>query len=192
VVIITAKNEEDIMHTLLKFWLALLCLLPLVGHSADQFPAQQTFVGQTLTLNGKGVRTKAFFNLYNAGLYVQEKSTDASAILSGNQPSAMRLEITSSMITSEKMEEAVREGFKQSTTDPAIQPRIEQLIAVFKEAIKEGDVYDFVYQSSNVEIIKNGKPSATITGNDFKQALFGIWLGEKPVQASLKKALLGQ
>lgn len=180
------------MRTLLKFWLALLCLLPLVGDAADAFPTQQTFAGQALNLNGKGIRTKAFFNLYTAGLYVQEKSTDAAVILAANQPTAMRLEITSGMITSEKMEAAVREGFKQSSSDPALQPRIEQLITVFKEAIKEGDVYDFVYTPAKVVIIKNGKPSATIAGNDFKQALFGIWLGENPVQASLKKALLGQ
>jgi hypothetical protein len=31
-----------------------------------------------------------------------------------------------------------------------------------------------------------------IAGLDFKQALYGIWLGNKPVQASLKKALLGK
>lgn len=180
------------MRTLLKFWLALLCLLPVIGFAADNFPVQQTFAGQTLTLNGKGIRTKAFFNLYTAGLYLQAKSTDAAAILSADQAMAMRLEITSGMITSEKMEEAVREGFKKSTADPAIQPRIEQLITVFKEEIKEGDIYDFVYKPANVVIIKNGKQSASIAGNDFKQAFYGIWLGENPVQASLKKALLGQ
>jgi hypothetical protein len=180
------------MRTLFKFWLAFLCLLAVPGHAADNFPAQQTFAGQALTLNGKGIRTKAIFNLYTAGLYLQAKSKDASAILAANTPTAMRLEITSSMITSARMEEAVREGFKKSTSDPAIQPRIEQLISVFKEEIKEGDVYDFVYKPTNVIIIKNGKQAATIAGADFKQAFFGIWLGANPVQASLKKALLGQ
>ena len=180
------------MRTLFKFWLALLCLLPVLGHTADNFPAQQNFAGEALNLNGKGIRTKAIFSLYTAGLYLQAKSTDAAAILAADTPSAVRLEITSSMITSEKMEEAVREGFKKSTSDPAIQPRIEQLIGVFKEEIKEGDVYDFVYKPANVMILKNGKQSARIAGNDFKQAFFGIWLGENPVQASLKKALLGQ
>ncbi|MDD5393567.1 MAG: chalcone isomerase family protein [Thiothrix sp.] len=180
------------MRTLVKLWLALLCLLPAFSHAADNFTAQQTFAGQALSLNGKGVRTKAIFDLYTAGLYLQAKSSDAPAILAGNQAMAIRLEVTSSMITSERMEEAVREGFKKSTSDPAIQPRIEQLIAVFKEEIKQGDLYDFVYKPQSIAIIKNGKSSATIAGNDFKQAFFGIWLGEKPVQASLKKALLGQ
>lgn len=180
------------MRNLLKFWLALLCLLPVFSHAADNFPAQQSFAGQALTLNGKGIRTKAFFDLYTAGLYLQAKSTDAATILSADQPMAIRLEITSGMITSEKMEEAVREGFKKSTADPAIQPRIEQLITVFKAEIKEGDLYDFVYKPTNVVILKNGKQAATIAGNDFKQAFYGIWLGANPVQASLKKALLGQ
>lgn len=180
------------MQTLLKFWLALLCLLPLTGHSADAFPTQQTFAGQTLTLNGKGVRTKAFFNLYTAGLYLPAKNTDASAILSSKQPSAMRLEITSSMITSENMESAVREGFKHSSNDPALESRIEQLIAVFKETIKEGDIYDFIHTTGTLSVVKNGNAATTIAGDDFKRALFGIWLGDKPVQAGLKTALLGQ
>ncbi|MEB4590687.1 chalcone isomerase family protein, partial [Candidatus Thiothrix sp. Deng01] len=108
------------MRTVLKFWLALLCLLPAAGFAADNFPAQQTFAGQTLVLNGKGVRTKLLFNLYTAGLYLQAKSTDAAAILAAAKPMAMRLEITSGVITSAKMEEAVREGFKKSTADPNI------------------------------------------------------------------------
>jgi hypothetical protein len=31
-----------------------------------------------------------------------------------------------------------------------------------------------------------------IAGEDFYRALLKIWLGEKPVQADLKKALLGE
>lgn len=180
------------MRTLLKFWLVTLFLLPAFSHAADNFPAQQTFAGQSLTLNGKGVRTKLLFNLYTAGLYLQGKSTDASAILATEKPLAMRLEVTSAMITSEKMEEAVRAGFKQSSSDPNLQPRIEQLITVFKEPIKQGDIYDFAYRPGALAIIKNGNNATNIAGADFKQAFFGIWLGAKPVQASLKKALLGQ
>lgn len=181
------------MKLLIKFWLALLCLLPLAGFAADHFPAQQAFAGQTLNLNGKGVRTKAIFSLYTAGLYLPSKSNDAAAILAAEQPMALRMEITSSMITSEKMEEAVREGFKKAVADTApLQARIDQLIAVFKQPIKEGDIYDFVYQPNKLAIIKNGTSAATIEGSDFKQAFYGIWLGNNPVQGNLKKALLGQ
>lgn len=180
------------MQRLFAAALMFLMFLPLASQ-ADNFPAKQNFVGQNLVLNGKGVRTKLVFNLYTAGLYVTAPSKDAAALLDAKQPLALRMEVTSSMITSENMEEAVREGFQKSAGAnlAALQPRIENLIKVFKQPIKEGDVYDFVYKPQNMIIIKNGSNAGTISGADFKQAFFGIWLGAKPVQANLKGALLG-
>lgn len=182
-----------VMHRLLTAALTLWLLLPLASQAADNFPAKQTFAGQALSLNGKGVRTKLVFNLYTAGLYVTAPSKDANALLDAKQALALRMEITSSMITSENMEEAVREGFQKSAGAnlTALQAKIESLIQVFKQPIKEGDVYDFVYKPQSTVIIKNGRNAATIAGVDFKQALFGIWIGAKPVQANLKSALLG-
>lgn len=181
------------MRTVSKSWLMLLLwLVPLLTQAANNFPPQQTFAGQTLVLNGQGVRTKAVFDLYHAGLYLPTKNNDADAILAAEDPMAIRLEITSGMITSENMEEAVREGFKKTGATADLQPKIEQLIKVFQtEAIKKGDIYDFVYKPSATTIIKNGKNATSIAGAEFKQAFFGIWLGKDPAQLSLKKALLG-
>lgn len=171
----------------------LLMLLP--GLSvADNFPAQQAFAGQNLTLNGKGVRTRLFFNLYTAGLYLQQANKDADAIIAANQPMALRLEITSAMITSETMSSAVQDGFALSAGSnlAALQARIDQLIKIFSAKINEGDIYDFVYRPQQTLIIKNGQNAGAISGADFKQALYAIWLGKQPVQASLKQQLLGQ
>lgn len=182
------------MRTLYQLWVALLCLLPLSGFADgnNHFPVTQSFAGQSLQLNGMGSRNKWMIHLYDAGLYLKGKQSDAATILAANEPMAMRLVITSSMITSEKMEGAVREGFKKSPARSDISREIEQLIAVFKTRIKVGDVYDFVYRPSSMAVIKNGAAAANIAGVDFKQAFFGIWLGNNPAQASLKKALLGQ
>lgn len=184
---------NTVMHRVLIAALMLFMLLPLTSQAADNFPAKQNFAGQALVLNGKGVRTKLVFNLYTAGLYTAAANKDANALLDAKQPLALRMEVTSGMITSENMEEAVREGFQKSAGAnlTALQPKIESLIQVFKQPIKEGDVYDFVYKPQNTIIIKNGKNAATIAGADFKQALFGIWIGAKPVQGNLKSALLG-
>ena len=187
---------KALSHVGLRCLLAMLFVLSFsvqTVSAADNFPAEQPFAGAKLSLNGKGIRSKLIFNLYTAGLYLVAPNKDANAILTINQPMAMRLEITSSMITSENMEEAVREGFQKSAGAgaAALQPRIDQLIAVFKQPIKEGDIYDFVYRPQNLLIIKNGQNAATIAGADFKQAFYGIWLGTNPAQASLKAALLG-
>ena len=43
-----------------------------------------------------------------------------------------------------------------------------------------------------VLIYKNNKDMGIMPGLDFKQALFGIWLCNKPADKDLKKGMLGK
>ena len=162
------------------------------GH---KIPDQLAAADKQLLLNGAGLRDKFMIDLYVGGLYLAEKSSDANAIIAADKPMALRLLIVSSRITSENMTEATLEGFGHSLGDKqaAMQPKIEQFLAAFKEEIKEGDVFEMLYlPGDGVAVSKNGKPLDTIDGLDFKAALFGIWLGEPPAQKSLKKGMLGK
>ena len=107
---------------------------------------------------------------------------------------AIRLHIISGKITSEKMSKATREGFEKSTdkNTVAISSEIDQFISAFSDPIKEGDVFEFVNTASGVNVTKNGSDKATFTSPEFKQALFGIWLSDHPVQGKLKKGMLGK
>ena len=151
--------------------------------------------GQTLVLNGAGVRTKYFIDLYVGGLYLKQKTGAADKIMASDEPMAIRLNIISSLITSEKMEAATREGFINATGGAAapLADRLEGFIAVFQEKINKEDVYEFVYVPAiGTKISKNGKLKTTIQGIDFKKALFGIWLCAKPAQENLKAQMLGR
>jgi hypothetical protein len=168
--------------------------------------AQKTIIGVTLPatvkkdnselmLNGGGVRKKVFFKLYVAGLYLQSKTTNGYEVIMADKEMMMRLTITSGMISSENMSEAIEEGFEKSmngNTAP-LKEKIEAFINTFKkEQIKEGDVFEIWYVPNvGVQPYKNGKQQSTITSIDFKKALFGIWFSGNPVDADLKKALLG-
>ena len=44
---------------------------------------------------------------------------------------------------------------------------------------------------TGTQISLNGRLLGTIAGVDFNRALLRIWLGNVPVQADLKKAMLG-
>ena len=46
--------------------------------------------------------------------------------------------------------------------------------------------------NEGVVVYKNGAKKGTIEGYDFKRALFGIWLCDKPADADLKSAMLGK
>ena len=152
--------------------------------------------GETnLELNGVGIRSKYFIKLYVGGLYLQNKTKDANKVLNADEPMAIRLHIISSMITSEKMEESTREGFENSmggNTD-AFKGEIEMFIKVFKNEIKDGDIFNMIYTpAKGVEVYKNNKLTTTIGNPKFKKALFGIWLGDDPAQDSLKEDMLGE
>lgn len=160
-----------------------------------KLPNSETFQDQTLTLNGAGVREKLWIDLYAGGLYLPKKSSDASAIISGNEPMSIKLHIVSKLITSDKMMDAVSEGFENSTngnTKP-LAPKIEKFQSFFLDEIKKNDVFDIVYlPSKGVMVFKNDKELGIIDGMDFKKALFGIWLSNKPADDDLKEAMLGK
>jgi hypothetical protein len=145
-------------------------------------------------LNGAGVRSKFFMDLYVGGLYLENKSNNPQEIIEADEPMAIRLHIISSLITSKKMENATREGFENATkgnTEP-IKSQIEEFISVFKEKIEENDIFDLIYMpGKGLEVYKNSEFKSRIEGLTFKQALFGIWLCDKPAQKSLKKEMLG-
>ena len=60
----------------------------------------------------------------------------------------------------------------------------------FGEA-KEGSVVTLDFVDGATKIGLNGAARGTIHGEAFNEALMRIWLGDHPVQADLKKAMLG-
>lgn len=159
-------------------------------------PATLKAGDETISLNGGGIRKKLFFKLYVGGLYLAKKSSDANTIISADEAMAVKLQITSGMISSENMSEAITEGFENSTngnTAP-LKSKITEFVNTFKkEEIVEGNVFDVIYVPGvGVQSYKNGKLQGTIEGMDFKKALFGIWLCDKPADEDLKAAMLGK
>jgi hypothetical protein len=162
--------------------------------SGHQIPDALTVEGTQLVLNGAGMREKFFIDLYVGGLYLPAKNQDAKAIISADSPMTIRLQIVSDRINSKNMTEATLEGFQNATggNTASLQAKIDEFLKTFQEAIKIGDVFELTYvPEKGVQIYKNGALANTIAGKPFKEALFGIWLSEKPAQKSLKEGMLG-
>ncbi|MFT5593239.1 MAG: hypothetical protein ACI8SR_001611 [Oceanicoccus sp.] len=176
----------------------LMTMLSVVAQAKEvagvNLPDSLSAQDQSLALNGVGIRSKFFMDIYAAGLYLSETSKEAKSIIEQDKPMALRLHITSGLLTAEKMESATREGFEKSTggNTAAIKTTIDSFIATFQDGIVENDVFDFVYVPAvGVNVFKNDKLKTTVEGLEFKQALFGIWLSEDAVQDDLKEGLLG-
>ena len=155
-------------------------------------------VGATaLQLNGAGVRTKVFFKVYVAGLYVPQKTANAGQLLA--QKGARRVTITMLRdVDAESFAKALNDGLRDNHTEAqfaALKPQIDALNANLKAVgeAKKGDVIHFEYlPDTGTQVTVNGKlKGSVIAGEDFFSSVLRIWLGEKPVDASLKKGLTG-
>ncbi len=183
------------LRTLMSLVFALTAFSCVQAKEIDGIDVDETLdvAAQTLVLNGAGVRSKFFLDLYVAALYLNQEEKDADAIISADKPMAIRLYIVSDMITSKRMADSTRDGFVRSTHGNVapIEDKIEELIKAFSEEIEEGDVFDLVYTpETGVTVYRDGEAESNVKGLAFKQALFGIWLSDNPVQTSLKKALV--
>lgn len=150
---------------------------------------------KTMQLNGAGGRSKMWLEVYVQALYLSQLSQDPKFIIDSDTEMAVRIEITSSMVSSNKLTKAMNTGFEKSAGSnlEALRPRIEEFKTFLSDPITEKDVFVLFYNplDQTVSVIKNDVPKGKITGFDFKQALFGIWLSDKPVDETLKKHLLG-
>ena len=173
-----------------------LSFASLPANALSGIPKAFTAGTNQLVLNGAGKRTKFIITVYNAGLYLKNKSNNAQQIMAANEPMAIRMKIVSGLASAEKMKSAMVEGFANSTggnTAP-IQVQIDEFLKVgLSSKVSKGDAFDMVYTpGAGTQLLKNGKQLALLKGLPFKEALFGIWLSSKPAQASLKNQMLGK
>ncbi len=149
--------------------------------------------GTTLVLNGLGLRTKFSVKVYVGGLYLEQKSSDSSAIIKADAPKRIVMQFLHSA-SKQQMTDAFDDGFKDNTPDAekTMKADIDRLLAVL-EAMKNGDQMVITYvPGTGTTLDINGTEKVTIAGSTFGQVLFSVWLGPKPPTTDLKKGMLGQ
>ena len=181
------------LNKLFKIILIFGVLLASPIYGADT-PDQIKYQGSTMTKNGQGTRIIFFMKVYEGSLYLETKSANAEEIINLDAPMAIRIDVSSQMVTADAMKKALSEGLKKSTgnnTDSIIK-EINQLSSSFDTAVSTGDYYEFIYlPEMGTHVLKNSELVELIKGIDFKKAFFGIFLSDNPIQKNLKKAMLG-
>jgi Chalcone isomerase-like len=163
-----------------------------------KYPGLTAVGNANLLLNGAGVRYKAVFKVYAAGLYLGTKAATPEAVYSA--PGVKRLHVVmlrdidanelGKLFTDGMRKNASREEFGKSI------PGTLKLAEVFaaRKRLAAGDAFFVDYQpGSGTTISINGKPvGEPIAEPVFFTALMKIWLGDNPADWQLKDALLGQ
>jgi hypothetical protein len=151
-----------------------------------------------LQLNGAGVRYKAIFKVYAAGLYLSNKAVTPEAVLAAPGPRLMKIvmlrEIDANelgkLFTKGMEQNAPREEFSKSIGG------IMQMSDIFssRKSLKAGEWFavEWVPGTGTVILVNGQATGQPIKEPEFYSALMKIWLGKAPADSALKDALLGK
>lgn len=148
--------------------------------------------GVSLRLCSSGLmRYKLFLRGFAAALYLEDPALRAAALT--NIPK--RLELSYFWAIPGKMFGQAGRGVLERSLSRAdlddLDDRLQKLDAAYRD-VKPGDRYALTYLPGHgTELSLNGRSLVSVPGADFARAYFGIWLGDHPVDRSLRDQLLG-
>jgi Chalcone isomerase-like len=162
-----------------------------------KFEDTYDLAGSKLVLNGAGVRYKAVFKVYAAGLYLGQKASTPEEVTS--QKGSKRMSITMLRdIDATELGKLFSRGIEDnmprsdfSKVVPAIL-RMSQIFSDYKN-LKTGDNFtiDWIPGTGTVLNIKGKQLGEPFKEPEFFNAMMLIWLGKSPADWKLKEALLG-
>jgi len=152
-----------------------------------------------LQLNGAGVRYKAIFKVYTAGLYLPTKAGTAEAVYAAvNGPRRVHI-VMLREIDGNELGKLFTQGMERNSPREIFAKSINgtvKLADLFSKRKKLGAGESFSVDwipGTGTVISVNGKPeSEPIKEPEFYTALMSIWLGPSPADSQLKDALLGK
>jgi Chalcone isomerase-like len=197
-----SKTHQAKGETCMKYFFALLATITfsICTFAADvagiKIPDSAKVEGQELKLNGAGVRTRMFIKVYVAGLYLEQKANTADAVLGNKGVKRIALHIMRDL-KADVFTSALHDGLT-ANNNAAEMAKIEDRIKEFNGilggvgGVKKGDIVQLDYLPiAGTRVVINGDTKGAIGGDDFYRALMKVWLGEKPIDADLKRNLLG-
>jgi hypothetical protein len=153
--------------------------------------------GTSLQLNGAGVRYKAVFRVYTAGLYLNARAGTPEAVFANTGARRMHIVMLRDIDANELGRLFVKGIEQNSSRDEFIKtiPGTIRMGEIFsaKKRLASGESFSIDWvQGAGTMILVNGKQvGESIKEPEFYNALMKIWLGKSPADANLKDALLG-
>lgn len=156
---------------------------------------ENTIEMKTTRLKLKGVsmlRYLIFIEAYVGAFYLPEGS-DGSEVFDDIMK---RLELEYRVgISADDFAKATRQKIKDSVNSGVfnrISSKIESLNNLYRD-VEPGDRYALSYVPGvGTQLIYNNTPLGTIKGVEFANAVFGIWIGDNPIDKVFRDKLLGK
>lgn len=177
------------LHFLLLLLAAPVHAAELAGVSA---PDTVSVGGQTLVLNGLGLREKYYIDVYVGGLYLPTKTTSSSTAIEQDVAKRLLMHFVYRKVTADQLAETFREGFAKDPGGAALQDEVDQLCGWMETMVSEDQaVFDYVPGQGTTVTVK-GVSKGTIAGAPFMEALWRVYLGGSPPTEKLKRGMMGK
>ncbi len=175
---------------LLNLLLALSSPVDAAVVAGATLPDNVQVAGQTVLLNGAGLREFAWIDLYVGALYLPRPMTDGTAIIKADVPKRLVLHFVFKEVPKNRLGETFTERIEDDPKLQAIEPEIMRMVSLF-ETMHDGDemILDYVPGKGVVLIVK-GKEKGVFPGLPFMHATFDFFLGADPIHGGLKTAML--
>ncbi|MDE2400799.1 MAG: chalcone isomerase family protein [Burkholderiales bacterium] len=182
--------------------LLFMSCLPVKAHaSVDvagvRFDDRSVVGGQSLVLNGAGLRVKMIIKVYAVALYLAGKDSNVRSVLTQPGAKCVRIVMLRNVSGADLAENLIKGMIKNLTPTEfsALQSRLDELQTTLHAGgdAQRGEVIELTYlPGAGTRILADGKRlGRDIPGDDFYQGLLKIWLGEQPSDSDLKAELLG-
>jgi hypothetical protein len=153
---------------------------------------------QNLMLNGAGIRYKAVFKVYTAGLYLTQKANSPEEVWKAPGPKRIHIVMLRD-IDANELGKLFTRGVEDNTPRnemSALVPGLIRMSDIFSrhKKLMTGDTFtvDWLPEQGTVISVKGQPQGEPFKEPAFFQALVRIWLGNNPADALLKDALLGK
>lgn len=148
--------------------------------------------GETLQLNGYGIRKKFFFKVYIGSLYAARPVASVDEVLDGDGSKLIRMNFLYPKVDRQKIVEAFAEGFASNSPQLAAAPEVRRFLTLFTDDFAEGDIVDLELAADGTVVARhNGRVLGTLHSADLARAIVLIYLGEHPADEDLKVGMLG-
>jgi hypothetical protein len=154
------------------------------------FPNTVQVAGQSIILNGAGLREFAWIDLYVGALYLPRPMTDPNAIIRADVPKRIVLHFVFREVPKNRLGETFTDRIEDDPKLQAIESEILRMTGLF-ETMHPGDemILDYVPGKGVVLLVK-GQEKGVFPGEAFMIATFNFFLGADPIHKGLRSAML--
>lgn len=177
---------------------AVTAATPAAAPGTADFPPGMSVAGKSLRLNGTGTRFKAFFRVYDAGLYTTVPVRSVEELTAVEGPKLLHL-VARRDIPSGELGRMLIQGVMDANAREVVSRQLVGLAQVgemfaARKQILSGESFGFqLVPGVGTLLLINGKPvGQAVADPGFFTMVMRLWLGPRPIDERLKAGLLSQ